>query len=169
NLYLANNGDSTVLKFTTNGVRSVFCGTSGGANGLAFDSASNLFVANFSSGTIDKFSPAGTYLGQFASGLDGPIALAFDRDGNLLVSTYNNIIEEFSPDGTDLGVALSGLNGPTGIAFDAAGNIYVSSFWGNTVDEYSGTNGLYLRTVDDTANEPYYICFDSAGNLYVPN
>jgi sugar lactone lactonase YvrE len=169
NLYLANYGDSTVLKFTTNGTRSVFCSTSGGANGLAFDSATNLYVANFDGGTIDKFSPAGSYLGHFASGLNHPVMLVFKRDGNLLVSTYDNVLEEFSPTGTDLGAAVTGLNGATGITLDNAGNIYVSSFWGNTVDKYSGTNGVYLGTVDDTANEPYCINFDSAGNLYVPN
>lgn len=169
NLYLANYGDSTVLKFDTNGVRTVFCSTTGGANGLAFDGDGNLFVANFDGGTIDQFSSSGTYLRQFASGLNHPIVLVFDHAGNLLVSTYDNVLEEFSPDGTDLGVAVSGLNGATGVAFDNAGNIYVSSFYGNEVDKYAAADGTFLGAVDTTANEPYFIGFDRAGNLFVSN
>jgi DNA-binding beta-propeller fold protein YncE len=172
NLYLANYNQSTnsvVLKFDTNGIVSVFVSSTNGANGLAFDRDGNLFVANFDGGTIDKFSPSGAYLGQFAGGLNHPIVLAFAPDGDLLVSTYDNVIEEFSPEGTDLGAAVSGLYGPTGMALDNAGNIYVSSFWGNEVDKYSLATGAFLGAVDTTANEPYYLSFDSAGNLYVPN
>jgi DNA-binding beta-propeller fold protein YncE len=53
------------------------------------------------------------------AGLSGPAGLAFDKRGNLYVSSRgNNTIREFSPSGVDLGVfASTGLSGPVGLAF----------------------------------------------------
>src|SRR5205085_3479425 len=52
---------------------------------LAFDSSGNLFEADELSGTIFKFTPAGTK-STFASGLNVPGGLAFDSSGNLFES-----------------------------------------------------------------------------------
>src|SRR5436190_1123223 len=60
NLYVANAGNSTIEKFTPNGVGSLFAST--GLNvpvGLAFDSGGNLYAANFVGNTIEKFTPGG--------------------------------------------------------------------------------------------------------------
>ena len=62
--------NNTIEKFDTNGVASVFATDDGsgtilnGPEGLAFDTASNLYVAN-DGGFISKFSPNGTSLGKF--------------------------------------------------------------------------------------------------------
>jgi hypothetical protein len=45
--------------------------------GLAFNSAGDLFEADYFSGKINKFTPSGTE-STFASGLSGPVALAFE-------------------------------------------------------------------------------------------
>ena len=80
---MANSGTNgslknTIVKFTTNGVRSTFAvaGTGlSGPQGLAFDSAGNLYVANSLNGTIEKFAPNGTG-SVFASGLNSPSSIA---------------------------------------------------------------------------------------------
>src|SRR5437588_10214695 len=54
-----------IYKFTPNGASSTFAGRLDGPEGLAFDSAGNLFVA--SGGSIYKFTPGGTR-STFASG-----------------------------------------------------------------------------------------------------
>ena len=51
--------------------------------GLAFDSAGNLFVAD--GGGVDKFTPTGLRT-TFASGFKIAFALAFDSQGNLFVA-----------------------------------------------------------------------------------
>ena len=45
--------------------------------GIAFDSAGNLFVANFGGSTVREFSATGTDLGNYATGLSSPFGLAF--------------------------------------------------------------------------------------------
>src|SRR3989442_1188369 len=82
--------------------------------------AQNLFEADFGSGQINKFTPGGVQ-SSFASGLNGPIGLAFDSAGNLFeadVDTGN--IYKFTPGGAQSTFA-SGLNNPYGLAFDTAG------------------------------------------------
>ena len=73
-----------VEKFTPAGVGSIFA-TAGldGPDGLAFDSAGNLFVANQHSGQIVKFTPGGVG-SVFDSGLNTPVAVAFDSTGQPL-------------------------------------------------------------------------------------
>jgi hypothetical protein len=77
--------------------------TLAGAEGIAFDSAGNLYISSFSHGTIEKYSPAGVDLGAFASaGLVSTYGLAFDADGNLYAASSGGI-RKFSPTGADLG------------------------------------------------------------------
>ena len=93
NLFVSSDAaGGNIYEFTANGVRSTF------ASGLtselsnfpigapAFDSAGNLFAADIGTGNIYKFNPAGVRT-TFASGLDRPTGLAFDRAGNLFVTT----------------------------------------------------------------------------------
>ena len=101
-------------------------------DGLAFDSAGNLYAANdVKNGTVDKVTPAGV-VSIFASGLGGvPADLAFDHAGNLYVSRYtSNAVEKVTPAGT-VSTFAAGFNHPDGLAFDAAGNLYVANYSAN--------------------------------------
>jgi secreted PhoX family phosphatase len=81
---------------------------------LVFDKAGNIFVANGVSAfpfggnnqytnTIAKFSNNLTYLGDFATNLNKPWGLAFDRAGNLFVSNSgNNRIYKFTSNGAPI-------------------------------------------------------------------
>ena len=85
--------------------------------GLAFDSAGNLFEADFGSGTIFKFTPTGTKT-PFASGLSGPIGLAFDGSGNLFESDFTSgTIFIFTPAGIK-STFTTGLSAPEGLVFE---------------------------------------------------
>ncbi len=108
NLYAANsgggNGNSTIEKFTPNGIGTVFA--SSGLSlpwGMAFDSSGNLYVANLAGDTIEEFDPTGSgaVFATAAEGLNFPAAIAFDASGNLYVANVGNYtIEKFSPGGT---------------------------------------------------------------------
>src|SRR6267143_621928 len=83
----------------------------------------DLYDADYSSGTIFKFTPDGTK-STFASGLSNPRGLAFDASGNLFEADgTSNTIFKFTPNGTKSTFA-SGLSGPAGLAFDASGNLF---------------------------------------------
>ncbi|MGI8432182.1 MAG: NHL repeat-containing protein [Chthoniobacterales bacterium] len=125
NLYVANFSGNTVQQFTPAGVGSVFASIIH-PTGLAFDAAGNLYVADFAN-TIEQFSPAGVYLGTFATGrLNNPEGLAFDSFGNLYAANNgSDTVEVFSPRGDDLGFAALNVGGPVGLAFDRAQSLYV--------------------------------------------
>jgi len=125
NLYSSNShGGPThggsIIKFTPDGVASVFADSGFHlAYGLAMDKDGNLYVGNYVSSTIEKFSPDGTDLGLFASsGLHLPHGMAFDSEGNLyVINNGNNTIEKFSSTGADLGVFAATGDGPHFLRF----------------------------------------------------
>ena len=79
-LYVSNNNNNTIVRITPGGAASVFAST--GLNfptGLAFDASGNLYAANIGSSlnTIERFTPGGA-ASVFATGLNGPLFLAFE-------------------------------------------------------------------------------------------
>ena len=68
--------------------------------GSAFDTAGNLYVADDYLGDVVEYSPTGSYMGVFASGLQNPLSVAFDAAGNLYVGQQGtNTIAEFNSTG----------------------------------------------------------------------
>jgi sugar lactone lactonase YvrE len=129
------NDVSIIYKLTPQGVRASFGFVPGHGMGLAFDSGGNLFAADATSQCIYKFTPDGTrsiFIGPeaFTNPKTSPIGLAFDRFGNLFVSTvafpYNSDgILKFTPEGVKNKFA-SGLPNPRGLIFDSAGKLFVA-------------------------------------------
>ena len=127
---------STIFKFTPNGTQSTFALLPSQSYDLAFDSTGNLFAADAGSQTVYRFTPDGTatiFVGPAAFGPNQfPVGLAFDRFGNLFVSTEGtagspplDVIFKFTPQGLESTFA-TGVNNPRGMAFDAAGNLFVA-------------------------------------------
>ena len=157
-------GDGNVYEYTTNGTQSVFAsGLGGDEEGLAFDSAGNLFVSDASDSAIYKFTTNGVQ-STFASGLNTPRGLAFDAAGNLYeADAGSGNIYKFTPDGARSTFA-SGLGWPMSLAFDSAGNLYEADWDSGNIYEFT-TNGVQSTFVSGL-EEPWGLAFDSAGNLY---
>jgi sugar lactone lactonase YvrE len=130
------NEASVIYKFAPDGTQSTFGNVPGQGYGLSFDSEGNLYAADFGDQTVYLFTPGGTgtiFIGPSAFDPDqGPVGLAFDRFGNLFVSTEiagipggGDTILMFAPDGTESTFA-SGLDEPRGLAFDRAGQLFVA-------------------------------------------
>jgi sugar lactone lactonase YvrE len=140
-----------------------------GPDALAFDAKGNLYVANALGNTVSEFAlaynasgnllPGGTTLTSTLTGLNGPIALAFDGDGNLYVANVfgntpgssGTTVSVFAS-GSTPAAPLTGLNGPSALTFDG-GNLYVanvgSSGDGTTVSEFAlkpAAGGVVVRT-----------------------
>lgn len=101
----------------------------------------------------------------------GPLAIAFDRDGNLFLSQgftgQVQSILKFSPEGVPLGVFASiGTIDPfEDLIFDRAGNLYASDFSVNQLWRFSPLGVADL--VATTGDGPAGLAFDDAGNLFV--
>src|SRR4029077_6979495 len=115
-------------KFVPDGGQSTFGSVEGQGGGLAFDSAGNLYAADFADATIYKFAPDGTrsvFVGPDGFPPDhGPSGLAFDRFGNLFVSS-GDIVLKFTPDGMGSTFATD-LQNARGLPFDLGGNLFVA-------------------------------------------
>src|SRR6266487_6744575 len=162
-LYEADNGSNTILKFAPDGTESPFRSGLNGPFGLAFDSSGNVFEGDTGTNTIFKFTPDGTG-STFAFGLSGPIGLAFDSSGNLFEADYNSgTIFKFTPAGTKSPFA-AGLSQPVGLAFDSSGNLFEGDVGSNTIFKFT-PNGI-KSTFAAGLSGPVGLAFDSSGNLF---
>ena len=126
--------------------------------GLAFDSAGNLFVSDYTSDDIYEFTPGGAQ-STFASGLNGPWGLAFDSAGNLFeADSGTGNIYEFTPGGVQSTFA-SGLDYPVGLAFDSAGNLFEGDFTSGNIYEF--TPGGVQSTFASGLDGPTHLAFQS--------
>lgn len=120
------------------------------AEGVAVDSAGNVFIADANDHRIRKIATDGTistiagdgfpgFTGDGGPGsaarLNTPYGIAVDSAGNLYIADLgNNRVRKVAVDGT-----ITTVNGtdkflaPRNVALDAAGNLYVSEFGGHRV------------------------------------
>lgn len=137
-------GNSSIYKINANGQVSSFAQGLYAAEGIAFDTLGNLFVANAANNTINKITPNGQVSNFLITGLNGPADFAFDSIGNMYISNYyGNSIFKYDTMG-NLSTFISGLVNPATMKFDRNGSLFVGN----------GSNGV-----------PTISKFDSLGNL----
>lgn len=129
----------------------------------------DLYVAaNGGNGDVYKFTPDGQR-STVASGLQQPLALAFDRAGNLFVGNSGasttpapSTIIKITPDGTKSTFATLQSSQLLGMAFDGAGNLFVST--GGSIIKIA-PNGAQT-TFASGLNGVWPLAFDRLGNLF---
>ena len=212
NIYVADAGNSTIRKITAGGTVTTFAGVAGVAgstdgtgaaalfnapNGVAVDSAGNIYVADTKNDTIRKITAGGTVTtlagvaGQTGSGdgpggsarFNGPYAVAVDGAGNVYVTDFfNATIRKIDISGTvstlagtagEMGFTdstgfLARFNQPYGLAVDGSGNVFVADTYNRAIRKV--TPGGAVTTLNGPQTRFYYpqgIAIDAAGNLYV--
>jgi uncharacterized protein (TIGR03437 family) len=168
NLYIADSDNNRIRKVTGGTITTVAgggacCYGDGGPatsaslrypEGVAVDSAGNLYIADTSDGRI-RLVTGGTITTVAGSG-----GCCFSGDGGPATS--------------------ASLYDPEGVAIDSSGNIYIADTINDRVRKVSGGtiatiagNGVYRYSgdggpaVNAALNQPYGVTPDSAGNLYI--
>jgi sugar lactone lactonase YvrE len=139
---------------------------------IVFDTAGNLFIADFGNNRIRKINPSGIIStvagnGNYSYNGDGIQAtsaalnaksVALDKAGNLYIGDFgNNRIRKVNSSGVistiagtgvagfggDGGPALSAqISGPVGLAFDTAGNLFFSDVFNNRIRKIDNAGGI---------------------------
>ena len=179
NVIVADGGQSNrIRRVTVDGKVATIAGSSEGfadgnalqakfntPSGIAIDGGGNIVIADTANNRIRKLSTDGTKVSTIAgSGVvgfkdgspgeaqfDGPIGVAVDRQGSILVAdAYNDSIRKIAKDGAVTTVAGTGLPGlgdgqataatfdtPCGVAVDKDGNIFVADTGNHAVRRIS--------------------------------
>jgi len=116
NVYPSQDGFN-VVKFNSRGKYLATIGSAGNGDGqfndpegIAIDSAGNIYVVDSGNNRVEKFSKHGVYQSQFGSSGSGngqfnfPVGIAFGAGGEIYVTDVsNNRVEEFDSKGSYLG------------------------------------------------------------------
>jgi sugar lactone lactonase YvrE len=179
NVYVADTGNHTIRKITPAGLVTTLAGLAGnpgGANGtnskarfncpsgIAVDSATNLFVADFNNHTIRKITLSGTVstiagLAGVWGNTDGtnsaarffqPQGIVADNAGNLFVAdSGNQVIRKISPSGTNWVVTT--VAGFPGIAGNTDGTNNPARFYFPTDVAQDSAGYLYISDLGNNA------------------
>jgi sugar lactone lactonase YvrE len=171
-------GSTTIMKFTPDGVGSVFADANDGLTGataLAFDSAENLYVSNYGSSLAErrviKLSPDGIGSVFASGGLGAPHGIAVDRADNvyLLDSPASTpSIWKFTLGGVRTLFADVNGEGDAGLAFDGAGNLY---YGGGHLTGFIGKlspDGVPLNFNPQPVSQPTFFAFTDDNGVPVP-
>jgi hypothetical protein len=181
------NYTGAVSAFTSAGAAVSVNGFTGGGMeeswGLAVAPSGNIWVANYASaggvnstlGTVTELSSSGAVLsgtsGNFSGGIEWPIALAADTNGNIWVVNNWQSVTLLNSSGVPLsgasGWGVGQLNFPVAAAVDANHNAWVANSSGTHITSISA-DGSKIASYS-CCDGPTGIATDQSGNVWAAN
>jgi tripartite motif-containing protein 71 len=178
-IWISDFGNNRIEKWTSTGYGSSITptflrsfgseGTTAGhfsaVGAIAIDSKGDPWTIDWNTGLLQKFGPAGEFLGAYAGNgsepgkLTNPNGLAFSAGHLWVADVGNGRIESFAENGAyaskfgRAGPAQGELNGPWDVAVDANHHVWVPEYSGDRLQEFSET-GTLVRTVGGEGSGP---------------
>ncbi len=149
------------------------------AEGVAVDSAGNLFVVDTGNNRVVELPRTATGYGPQTilptSGLNEPDGIAVDSAGDVFIADWGNYrVVELPRTSTGFGpqttLPTSGLLNPPGIAVDSAGDVFIADYFNHRVVELPLTEAGYGPQTTLPAsglNDPISVAVDSAGDVFI--
>lgn len=166
NIYSSNYTGDAVFKFSASGDVISFITGLQSPNGLAFNSAQELFICDGEASTIYKYDINGNRLASY-SVTGHPSGIIKSRDSESMIFTIydTNKLMSLSTDGT-ISELNSGtpLNGPVGLAFDDNDVLYVGNYNDRKIHKVENGSLVYIAQVPQgTRNFSPYLGFIAFG------
>lgn len=126
---------------------------------------STLLVGNQYGYNVTEYSPSGSLLGSFVSGVPGAGCLTVGPSGDIYVSSWSGV-NVYSPSGALLLDINTGF-GPGQAQVAANGDILVNNYYGGDVYAYSSTGQALGIFSNPGLKRAYFSTLDAQGNLYI--
>jgi sugar lactone lactonase YvrE len=180
NVYIADDVDDVVQKFTPNGsggyTSTAMEGGFAGPTAVAVDTSGDVYVADTDNSLVKEI-PAGCSSSACVTTLGGgfnlPNGVAVDTSGNIYVGdSANGAVKKMAPGCTSSACVTTlggGFSQPYGVAVDASGNVYVADYGNSAVRKMAPgcTSSACVTTLGGGFNQPYGVAVDAGGNVYV--
>jgi serine/threonine protein kinase, bacterial len=140
-------------------------------NGVAVDSAGNVYVADQKNSRALKLAAGSTTQTELPfTGLLIADGVAVDSAGTVYVTDWGNnrVLKLAVGSTTQTELPFTGLNHPGGVAVDNAGNVYVTDWGNNRVLKLAVGSSASTELPFTGLNHTVGVAVDSAGNVYVP-
>nr|WP_145405093.1 chitobiase/beta-hexosaminidase C-terminal domain-containing protein [Paenibacillus xylanexedens] len=139
--------------------------------GIAVDNLGNLYVVNYQSNKIMKYSNE-TKEWTDITGTESfnyPTGVAVDNFGNVYVADRRHYKIKKRPVGSSEWLDITGTQNidPNGIAVDSEGNLYAADGYGKIKSLLKGEENWVDITGTESFSTPYGIAIDGNGSIYV--
>jgi sugar lactone lactonase YvrE len=167
NIY-STNFHTSIWKVTPGGEVSLVNNEFTNASGNYALAGGDLLQADYVDNVIYRIAPDGTRTKFAEGGLDGPVGIMQNHDGDFIVANYRGqFLARVSADGGAAEVVLRDerLTGPNGVAIDPEGNMYIADLNSGIVFKWApGSKLLELAELPGKGNAHNAI---ANGALYV--
>jgi sugar lactone lactonase YvrE len=172
----SNTGGAVISPTAYSAATTLITTTISGPYGMATDAAGNVYVCDYNSGKVSKYTAGTGTAASFGTGvtMTTPTGIVFDAAGNCYVLNSVGLVYKFNAAGTyQSTITLTGVTTTWGIAIDAADNLYITSYNSTSayqVVKYSTAGSTQTAFITGgSLNQPSSVAIDQSGNVLVMN
>ena len=181
-IYVAENTNNHVQKFTTSGEYISTFGSYGSGDGqlysprgICIDPDGKIYVSELSNNRISVFNADESFDHHISGNLNKPWGLAFDPSGNLHIVNYgsSNVVVYTSEGKYSKSYGQGSVHNPAGIAIDCEGYMFVSEYYYG--QSYNGKLIIFnpqfqvLTAISGPFKYAVGVALDTDGYIYVCN